>query len=522
MLVGLFKNNLFLIFLFVLLISFFIRSFSIAEYNIPFTSDQGRDMLELRDIIVGLNPTLIGPTTSINGVFLGPFWFYFNVFPFVFSGGDPLILTYWLLGWYLASFLLVTLIIWEKDPDFALWTGVILTTAPPLFYASKYGWNANLMPVFTVFYFVALISGLTKNKSYNFYLLGLLVGLSLQIEAAFGVLFVPFTIGYLIVKKTPIKDFIKVSLSFFITLIPQLLFEIKNDFLMTGIFLDFLTGTSEVLGLKMSLAEYLRDHLHGYEGVLKGSFYTSFEFSFLLLFILLISFVYLYIQKKTSSVTNVYVFTSLAFLIFSFIFYMFYPYHLKSWFTTSLVIPFTFIIAGIFSQFSKINKYVKITLLLAFILYFINLIYPLYTSLPKANSVSEDPSNLKNRQVVVDWIYEKAQNQPFKVYNFIPSIYDYPYQYTFWWYGQKRYGYLPSTLTYQDNAPEYIPNNSHYLTNTKPADDSSLIFLLTEESITQHQIYKSWQGNFSHLCEIEEKVFPWKTKVEIRKICSSP
>ena len=61
----------------------------VLNYNFPFTMDQSRDMLDIRQIVVSLHPTLIGPTTSINGVFLGPFYYYFNVIPYFLSGGDP-------------------------------------------------------------------------------------------------------------------------------------------------------------------------------------------------------------------------------------------------------------------------------------------------------------------------------------------------------------------------------------------------------------------------------------------------
>ena len=79
----------------IFLISTYLKLAPILNNNFPFTMDQARDMLDIREIAVGFHPVLIGPTTSINGVFLGPFYYYFNLIPFIISGGDPAFLVYW-------------------------------------------------------------------------------------------------------------------------------------------------------------------------------------------------------------------------------------------------------------------------------------------------------------------------------------------------------------------------------------------------------------------------------------------
>src|SRR3989344_2165305 len=94
------------IFIVIFIISLLLRFLTVLNYNFPFTMDQGRDMLDIRNVVNGLNPTLIGPTTSINGVYLGPFWYYFNVIPYLVGQGDPATLVYWMIAWYmLAGFL---------------------------------------------------------------------------------------------------------------------------------------------------------------------------------------------------------------------------------------------------------------------------------------------------------------------------------------------------------------------------------------------------------------------------------
>ncbi len=90
-----FKNALLIVAVIIILLSGWVRYAQVANYNFPFTTDQARDMLDLRQLVVGLNPVLVGPTTSINGVFLGPSYYYFNVIPFFIGQGDPAFLVYW-------------------------------------------------------------------------------------------------------------------------------------------------------------------------------------------------------------------------------------------------------------------------------------------------------------------------------------------------------------------------------------------------------------------------------------------
>ena len=84
----------------VLVISTFFKIIEVKGYNFPFTMDQGRDMTDIRQMVVTHKPRLVGPTTSINGVLLGPFWYYFNLIPFVLSGGNPGVIIYWQIFWF--------------------------------------------------------------------------------------------------------------------------------------------------------------------------------------------------------------------------------------------------------------------------------------------------------------------------------------------------------------------------------------------------------------------------------------
>ena len=49
----------------------------------------GRDMMAVKEIIYDHHLTLIGPYTSLAGVFQGPLWYYFLSIPTLIFHGDP-------------------------------------------------------------------------------------------------------------------------------------------------------------------------------------------------------------------------------------------------------------------------------------------------------------------------------------------------------------------------------------------------------------------------------------------------
>src|SRR3989344_4306331 len=193
------------IFVIILFLTFFVRLEAIKNHNLPFTTDQGRDMIDIRSIAVGHKPRLIGPTTSINGVYLGPFWYYFNLPPFIASGGDPSSLLIWQIIWYQLAGLSFYLFLKKENPSLAFFTSIFFLIMPLGFNTSRYSWNANAMPIFTALFILALYAFGRKQNSARLFTIGLLAGLAFQIEAAFGIIFFPFSILYSLAITRKIK-----------------------------------------------------------------------------------------------------------------------------------------------------------------------------------------------------------------------------------------------------------------------------------------------------------------------------
>lgn len=478
--------------------------------------DQARDMLDIRRVVELKRPVLIGPTTSINGVFLGPFYYYFNLIPYVISDGDPAALTYWNILFYMIAGVLL-LYFFRKQQVFALIASGIFLMAPAHFYSARYFWNANPMPYMTVFYFLLILFFLRKKNFINAFLIGLISGLSMQIEAAFGVLFLPFFLIFAAFRRVSVKYLAVAALAFGVTLIPQVIFEIRNDFVMTKVFINEVSGKSQILGDRLSFDEIFISHLTSYVDFSSAIFEYSRTISIVILAGSIIYLTFLFIKKQLKDEQKNLYLLSVGFIIFSFSFYMLYSFPLKGWYLLGLRVPYILLIALALAQIFKLKITFKIAVVGFLIFSLIPIIKVQLPYVPKQDDRSSDKSNLRNEIEAIDWVYTKAGGKGFKAYNYIPSVYDFPYQYLYWWYGTHKYGYQPEVLTYLDNVPEYIKDNERFFNLRKKTVDS-IAFLIYERDENQKRL-DAWLGSFTHLCTVEKQEYPWGTTVEMRKNC---
>lgn len=501
--------------------SLYLKLIPVLNNNFPFTMDQARDMLDIRAIVELRKPALIGPTTSINGVFLGPFYYYFNLLPYVLSDGDPAALTYWNIFWYMLGGAGLFLFFYKKDLTFGLLSSIIFLMAPEFFYSSRFFWSANPMPYLTTFYFLSILYFLRKPRIVSGALIGLISGLAMQVEAAFGVLFFPFFLLLGVIRKIGIKNLFASLTLFSLTLIPQVLFEIRHDFIMTRTFFGEVGGKSQILGEKLTLPQIFLNHMQSYLDFSSGFFEIPKVLSITLILVSISYLSLLHWRKKINNEEKNIFFLSISFIIFSFTFYMLYSYPLKGWYLLGLRIPYLFLITLFLNHIIKsrfmLFKYALILLLgSSFFLTFIDQ----SKFIPKSQADrSTDKSTLRNEIEAIDWVYQKAQGSGFKAYNYIPSVYDFPYQYLYWWHGGKKYGYHPEVLTYLDNVPEYIKDNDKFL-NLKKTSENPGIFLIYEPDEAQERLL-AWLGNFAKYCSVEKQAFPWGTIVEYRKPCEN-
>jgi len=471
----------------------------IKDFDIAFTYDQAREMAEIRRMIFTRTPLLIGPATDIIGLYYGPFWAYFNSIPFVLSGGNPL----WLVRFQILTLHIISLVIYfvlrKKNKILAFYSASLFLFSPIAAFSIKFSWNAN-----SAYYFAALLPLFIFYKSkISSFLEGLLCGFILQVEAAVGILFFPISLFLHTRRSKKDRQLIPLILGFFVTLLPQIVFEVRHGFLMTRSTLGEFSGGTDWLGQKLSISDMLLNRFTYFKSIFSGA--TELPWLFVIATIALA----LILGKRDSENTK-FIKTNL-FIIFAFlIFFLIFPFNIRDWYLYGLV-PFSiyaFASALTIIYAKSWGKFFTV-FIIGFTIF--SSISTKVTYLSVEKGYSNDLANLKNMLTVVDNIYHEASGSAFKVYTYTPQVFDLRFQYLFWWYGTKQYGYQPSDMSYFPGVPEYIKDNSVFWTKKKESDHD-LIFLIIEHDPTTMSGEINWRNNFP--ASSRKISLPWNTIIE--------
>ncbi|MFH0773508.1 MAG: hypothetical protein V1922_04320 [bacterium] len=221
---------------------------SLLAHYVAYTYDQGRDFIAGANIILLHKIPFIGPTTGINGLFHGSWWYYLLTIPYLFFKGAP-IGYYWFN--FSVQFILLILFMLFLKKEFGRLTslifGLFVALAPYFIFISLFvGNNVMVLPSLVVF----LMSNyyLFKNKKASLLLLfisGLSLALVGEFELSFGIFLIPlYVAAVLLFRSLRIVLFQKKGLFFLLGLIvgfiPRILFELKNSFTQTRVLLSFL------------------------------------------------------------------------------------------------------------------------------------------------------------------------------------------------------------------------------------------------------------------------------------------
>lgn len=218
------------LFIGILVLAAFLRLFRISEY-MTFLGDEGRDAFIVYDILHG-KFTLLGPTASVGGFFLGPIYYYFMA-PFLwlfhFDPVGPAVMV--------ALFGTATVyLVYRVGREFfnkqaGLIAALLFAISPLVIGYSRSSWNPNLMPFFAILSLYVLNRAVLKNRRRLFILCGVLLGVAIQLHylATFlGVIvaaFILFTRG-----RKAFADYVFILVGFIVGWSPFLVFELRHGF----------------------------------------------------------------------------------------------------------------------------------------------------------------------------------------------------------------------------------------------------------------------------------------------------
>ncbi|MFH1832567.1 MAG: glycosyltransferase family 39 protein [Candidatus Levyibacteriota bacterium] len=242
----------------ILILASFLRLYRIADY-ITFLGDEGRDVLVVYNILHG-NLTLLGPTASVGGFFLGPIYYYFMT-PFL-----------WLFNYnpvgpavMVALFGIATVwLVYKVGSDFfnvktGLIASILYAVSPIIVTYSRSSWNPNLMPFFSLLTIYVLFQAVKKTSAKLFIASGVLFGILMQLHylATFlGAAIVIYIIFLEIIAKNRLfvkiikifKNYFYLFIGFIIGWSPFLLFEVRHGFPNTQSIFSFIFHSNDTGG----------------------------------------------------------------------------------------------------------------------------------------------------------------------------------------------------------------------------------------------------------------------------------
>jgi len=486
----LFKHDILLI----ALVSYFLatRTSVILQRLVPFQFDHGKDEIAVLHMFLTTTPKLIGPWTSIPGLFFGPAWYYLLLPGTILFQADPIapVLTMVLLGVITISYVYYT---------FGKIEAIILTASSVFYTVTSSAWNPFPM-VFLSFIILGQLKSLESKHQLlvrTACLLGLAAGFGFHFSTAFAIFF-PLLIALSIIFKkikVSIKSLLTLILSFCAPFLPQLLFEIRHNFLETKAVLTYLhTGDTNPASFE-KLKEILFSLLGEIKEVLAPSGYwvlTNFNTAFQLVFLVII-IVGIYFFQHSQQNRRGYLLLD-ASLWFSLPILAFTYFHFNVWYLLPLF-SFTIIILG------QIVRALPQSLKLIFLsLYLVMSISKLaFFLIEDGPQLLQTTSFLTVKESAINYIYQQAGEKSFASYQFMPDIYDYPYQYLYFTHAL-RGERLPTEFSYQPNEISYIPEKLdllNFFVNQADNRQPELIFYIIEGQ-RESSLYDQWWSRQQH------------------------
>lgn len=414
------KKGFLLPLILIILIAAFVRLYRINDY-MHFLGDEGRDALVVKRMVVDLDPTFIGPITSVGNIYLGPIYYYFMTPFMILSGMNPVGPAIMIALMSLGTIILLYKIGYEYfDRNAAIISSLLYALSPFVIIYSRFSWNPNAVPFFALLIIYSLIKVIADNEIKWLWLTGLSLGIILQLHYI-SLMFVPIIIlSLLVYRKLSLKNIFILIISFVIPLIPYLAFEFHNNFPNITTAIRFVTKS----GPSATFA-FTR-----FGGIIKDLTYRAFLrlvviegviLSWLLMFVVISSVITIFIKDKKYIKNKAFIIILLwygvSIIIFGFYKGAIYDYYMVQF------LPFPALIIGI--VFAWLIKKRTIGKILAVVLFSLILGFQL-----KNSPLKKEPNKLLSlTRERASFILDKTQGKPYNFALITGSNSDHAYRY---------------------------------------------------------------------------------------------
>jgi len=422
------KNNI--LFFLILIFYSLTRIFFLLSHDVTYTYDQGRDFLKTAEVFLYKNPTFIGPTTGIMGIYHGAWWYYVLGIPFLLTKGNPIAFYYFIfLIIFLTNFIFFILSRKIFNEKIALFLFFLITFSPYFVGKSTFAGNTTLVLPFLVFFIFTNFFILERfnNKNWQIFLLGLFLGFILEFEFGFGFILIPlyfllvFIIKNLRSKIIRSKNLFYLVFGIFIPLFPRLLFEFKNGFIQTKTLVNYLIKPHYFNPKPFD--QIFNDRIIIFIDYAKAIFNHPL-IAFIFYFFIFKNFCLLFRKENVIYKKAYYFFTLLFFGLF--VFANFYGDNFWRYYYEGIEYLILFILALFLYQKKEnplVNKLIIFTIIASFFVFIIN-----FSIKPDV----EKSTGLITQERVVNFILENERDlNNYCVIVYTPPVIPYTYDYLF-------------------------------------------------------------------------------------------
>ncbi len=396
-----------IIFILILILGAVLRFYKIDQY-LTFLGDEGRDVLVVKRMIVDHKLTLLGPTTSVGSMYMGPVYYYMMA-PFLLLWNlDP-------TGTAVMVALLsvMTMVLLYKtgreffNPMVGYISSYLYAISPLTIIYGKSSWNPNVVPFFSLLIIYALLKVVVKRETGWLIVALFALGIDIQLHYVTVLMIPVIVMSFLLVKfRISLKNYIYSVGAFIIAYSPFLLFEIRHGFVNTNAVIHFVfsqkgSGESGVI-------EFMKTVMDVFVRIFwRLTILESAELTKLFLIITIFTIAFWIIRNKNSTklpaLKIILLWISSAILSFGFYRGIIYDYY----FGTVFAAPFL-ITAFLVSILWKINKLGKVATIIL-------ILFLSYASFNKSPFRIAPNNMLKNTKEISQFIYDKTNGKP---YNF--------------------------------------------------------------------------------------------------------
>lgn len=419
----------------ILVASAFLRFYKLDQL-LGFYYDQGRDALVVWRLLHEGKLFLVGPVTGIEGIFLGPFYYYL-ITPFYFFGrGSPVFVAAVLnlisvFGIYLLF--LVTKDFFDRKV--ALLASFFMAFSYSLVTFSRWLSHPPLLSTFSLVLIYALLQ-IYRGKERWWLAVGLVEGLSLQLESAAAIFFLPTILIFAFWQRRKIKYpslIIFSLLLFFATLVPQIIFNWRHQGILQAAFGKFFTQEKSFY---LPFAQLLQERLGVYFDTLFSKFFyaqrnLSLVWSGVLLFLVFLKRKQIFAQEK--KILALWFFIPLI----GYLFYQGNYGYFLDYYLSGIWMVFMMLVA-----FLLVSVWSKIWGKIVFFLFLASFAYVNFSQLVIYSRIGIGVL-LRDQLAALDWIYQDSAGRDFNVDVYVPPVLPYAYDYLFKWYGINKYGREP-------------------------------------------------------------------------------